>query len=431
MVTEVGLVGLGTVGGQVAKRLLNRDDLLDRRTGTKLKLKAVAEPDVPEDFERLVEKIEHYDDAGELLDETSVDVLVELIGGLDPAKSILKTALRKGTDVVTANKELLAHSGEELLNVASECNQRIRFEASVGGCIPVVRTIREAMVDVDFQAIYGIINGTSNYVLSRMRKDDLSFDDALEIAQKKGFAEADPTYDVEGIDTVHKLILLSELAFGTPVDIDNVHCDGIRKITPEIIKDAEQFGYRVKLLGITKRHGDQLEARVHPTLIPEESPLAAIEDQYNAVLTQGDPVGTNMLTGKGAGGAPTATAVISDLISLAKNRETSGTPYLYQDNPLATLSIQDVESSFYLRLMARDRPGVLSRVTEILGERGISIDSVLQVGQSDEELVPVILTTHQAVGKKMRAAVNEISSLDVVGEEPVFLHIEENLEEDR
>lgn len=428
MVTEVGVVGLGTVGGEVARRLHDREDLLTQRTGTSVRLKAVAEPDVPPGLADLVDSVEYYEDAGELLESSSVDVLVELIGGMSPAEGVVSSALRRGVDVVTANKELLAHSGEKLFELAGENDSKIRFEASVGGCIPAIRTIREAMVDVDFSAIYGIINGTSNYVLSRMREDDLSFERALEIAQEKGFAEADPTYDVEGTDSVHKLIILSELAFGSAIDYEDVHCDGIRRITPEIIRDAHQFGYRIKLLGITKKHDNGLEARVHPTLVPEESSLAAVENQYNAVLTQGDPVGTNMLTGQGAGGAPTATAVISDVVSLARNRDTVRAPYLYREDSLETIPVSDVKSRFYLRLMAQDQPGVLSRVTKILGERDISIDSVLQVGRSEEELVPVILTTHEAYGDRMEDAVESIESLDVVGKKPVYLHIEENLE---
>jgi homoserine dehydrogenase len=261
-----------------------------------------------------------------------------------------------------------------------------------------------------------------------MREDELSFAEALSIAQDKGFAEADPTYDVEGTDTVHKLILLSELAFGSAVDFDEVYCDGIRRITPEIIDDAHQFGFRIKLLGIAKKHDEGVEVRVHPTLIPEESSLASVDDQYNAVLTQGDPVGSNMLTGKGAGGAPTATAVISDIISLSRNRDRSRAPYLYQEEPMDVISLGDVQSRFYLRMMVQDQPGVLSRITRILGDCNISIDSVLQIGRSEEELVPVILTTHRASGQEMQTAVEQVEALDDVGKKPVYLHIEENLE---
>jgi homoserine dehydrogenase len=428
MVTKVGLVGLGTVGGEVCRRLIDRRDSLSARTGTELTVSAVAEPEVPDDLQDYVSELNYYETAEELLDAQELDILVELIGGMKPAEQIVRDALEAGTDVVTANKELLAHSGEELFELARIENQRIRFEAGVGGCIPIVRTIREAMVDVDFSAIYGIINGTSNYVLSRMRRDEISFEDALHIAQEKGFAEADPSYDVEGTDTVHKLIILSELAFGTSVDYDDVYCEGIKRITPEIIQDAHQFGYRIKLLGIAKQKEEGLEARVHPTLIPDDSPLAAVEEQYNAVLTQGEPVGTNMLTGKGAGGAPTATAIISDLVSLSRDRETSRIPYLYSEKSNPTIPISQIESRFYLRLMAKDRPGVLSRVTKILGDREISIDSVLQVGRSQEELVPVILTTHRARESQMNSAVDEIAKLDSVGREPICLHIEEGLD---
>ncbi len=428
MVTKVGLVGLGTVGSEVCLRLMERKGLLSVRAGMDLELTAVAEPDVPTDLEEHVSGLEYYESAGHLIEESSVDVLVELIGGINPAEQIIRDALKTGTNVVTANKELLAHRGAELFELADKRNQRIRFEAGVGGCIPVVRSIREAMVDVDFSAIYGIINGTSNYVLSRMRSDEIPFDEALEIARNRGFAEADPSYDVEGTDTVHKLIILSELAFGTRLDYEAVYCKGIERITPEIIRDAKKFGYRIKLLGISKKKEDGIEARVHPTLIPEDSPLAAVEEQYNAVLTQGEPVGTNMFTGKGAGGSPTATAVVSDLISLSRSRDSDRFPYLYRENPVPTIPISKIESRFYLRLMARDRPGVLSRVTKILGDRDISIDSVLQVGRSEENLVPVLLTTHRAKESQMSGAVESIANLESVGGEPVCLHIEEGLD---
>lgn len=430
MSTSVGLVGLGTVGGQVCRRLVDRKSSLSRRTGTDVQLKAVAEPDVPEDLHDYVDKVDLYESAQDLIKNCSIDVLVELIGGMNPAEGIISNALKNGSDVVTANKELLAHSGQDLFELAREENQTIRFEASVGGCIPAVRTIREGMVDVDFSAIYGIINGTSNYVLSRMKEDGLDFDSALEVAQEKGFAEADPSYDINGTDTVHKLIILSAIAFGTPVEYDEVFRDGIQNITPEIIRDAEQLGYSIKLLGITKMTEEGIEARVHPTMIPENSALAAVENQYNAVLTQGEPVGRNMYTGKGAGGAPTATAIISDIVSLAGVDGVNQTPYLFSNNTLSTLSISEIQSRFYLRLMAKDQPGVLSRVTKILGDNQISIDSVLQVGRSDDKLVPIILTTHSAKESQMRAAVDGISHLDVIGQQPVWLHIEDEFEID-
>lgn len=428
MSAKVGLVGLGTVGSEVAKRLQDRSESLRTRTGTTVELTAVAEPDVPSTFEDRLDRLEYYEDAQELIENAEVDVLVELIGGLTPAGGIVESAIESGMDVVTANKELLAHQGKELFEAAESHNQRIRFEAAVGGCIPVVRSIREAMVDTDFDAIYGIINGTSNYVLTRMENDGISFEEALGLAQQKGYAEADPSYDVEGTDTAHKIALLAGLAFGTRVTLDEIYCEGIRKIRPEIIRDAKEFGYKIKLLGLTKQTDRGLDTRVHPTLVPEESALAAIQHEYNAVLTQGEPVGRNMLTGKGAGGGPTATAVIGDIVSLARNTEQDRAPYYYGGADHETVPINRVKSRFYLRLMARDEPGVLSKVTTILGNHDISIDSVIQRGRSEEELVPVILTTHRANQGQMNDAVEEISELDVIGKEPVSLHIEEDIE---
>lgn len=428
MSAKVGIVGLGTVGSEVAARLQDRRSALQTRTGTTVEITAVAEPQVPESFQERLDTLDYYEDAHALIEESRVDVLVELIGGLSPAGDIVESALESGMDVVTANKELLAHQGKELFETAERNGQRIRFEAAVGGCIPVVRSIREAMVDTDFDAIYGIINGTSNYVLTRMENDGISFEDALDLAQQKGYAEADPSYDVEGTDTAHKIALLAGLAFGTRVTLDEIYCEGIRNIRPEIIRDAHEFGYKIKLLGLTKRTEQGLDTRVHPTLIPEESALAAIQHEYNAVLTQGEPVGRNMLTGKGAGGGPTATAVIGDIVSLARNREQNRAPYYYGGTEHETVSIDDVESRFYLRLMARDEPGVLSRVTTILGNQSISIDSVIQRGRSQEELVPVILTTHEAKQGRMYQAVDKIAELDVIGKEPVSMHIEEDIE---
>ncbi|MFB6347625.1 MAG: homoserine dehydrogenase [bacterium] len=428
MVQKIGVVGLGTVGGEVARRLQDRSGTLTTRTGTTVELSAVAEPAVPESFEHRLEGLDLYEDAEELIDQAEVDILVGLIGGLNPAGRIVERALKSGMDVVTANKELLAHDGEKLFKTARETGQRIRFEAAVGGCIPVVRSIREAMVDADFEAIYGIINGTSNYVLTRMEHDGLQFEEALQLAQEKGYAEADPSYDVEGTDTAHKIALLAGLGFGTRVTLDEIYCRGIRRIQPEIMRDAEQFGYKIKLLGLTKQTDRGLDTRVHPTLIPEDSALAAIQYEYNAVLTQGTPVGRNMLTGKGAGGGPTATAVIGDIISLARNSNQTRAPYYYGGTEHRTVPIEEVESRFYLRLMAQDEPGVLSKVTTILSNHDISIDSVIQRGRSEDNLVPVVLTTHEASQGSMDSAVGTIADLDVIGEDPVSLHIEEDFE---
>lgn len=425
---SVALAGLGTVGGAVLRRLVDRREKLARRSGCELRLSAVAEPSVPPDLSEVVQGLTHYEDALEMVREEQPDVLVELIGGLEPAGSLLLRALEGGIDVVTANKELLARRGEEIFRTASENGARIRFEASVGGCIPVVRTIREALIDTDFSSIHGIINGTCNYVLTRMTDASESFEESLTLAQAKGYAEADPTYDVKGKDSAHKISLLAALAFGARVTPDEIRCEGITRIRPEIIADADRLGYRIKLLGVAKRVDGQLDVRVHPALIPEDSALAAVRNEYNAVLIQGDPIGSCLLSGKGAGGRPTATAVIADVLSLAGQSSRSRAPVYFNGEDVPLLPSREMVGRFYLRLRAVDRPGVLARITRILGERDISIDSVLQSSRSEGDRVPVILTTHRARRGDVGRAVETISDLDVVEDDPVCLPIEEDFE---
>jgi homoserine dehydrogenase len=427
--TKVGIVGLGTVGGEVFRRLMERGDVLERRIGAPVEVRAVADLVRPDHLEDLISSVNHYESAETMMDEEEIDVLVELIGGLSPAKSIITEALSRGIDVVTANKELLAKDGEAIFQSAEENDARIRFEASVGGSIPVVRTLKEAFVDVDVRGAYGIINGTANYVLTRMENEGQSFDEALEMAQEKGYAEADPSYDVEGDDTAHKLAMLAALGFGSLVSLDEVYCEGITDVTPEIVSDAEDLGYRIKLLGIVKKVDGELDVRVHPTMVPRDSALAAVREEYNAVFVKADPLGSSMLYGKGAGGAPTATAVVGDVAALAVRNDRARAPIDF--NPGHTVrSIERIKTRYYLRLMAEDEPGVLAGVTEILGNHDISIDSVIQHGRSREAQVPVVLTTHRAREGNVQQAVEEIADLEAVGSDPVLLRIEEDLEED-
>ncbi len=425
--TRVGLVGLGTVGSRVANRLIERRESLFRRTGARIDLTHVAEMDLTPEMEKALPGVELYRDALTFIEEAECDIVVELIGGLEPAGTIITRAVEQGKDVVTANKELLAKKGAEIFKRAERTGARIRFEASVGGSIPVIRTIREAMVANEFEAVYGIINGTANYVLTRMAEDGQSFNEALQLAQEKGYAEADPSYDVEGDDSAHKIAVLAGLSFGTHVPLEKVHCEGITGISPEIMKDAHRLGYRIKLLGIAKRTPGGLDVRVHPTMIPRASAMAAVQNEYNAVFIQGDPVGSSMLYGKGAGGAPTSTAVISDVTSLAVRDDRVRSSFFYREEPMSVLDIKEVRSRYYLRLQALDRPGVLAQVTRILGDHGISIDSVIQHGRSEEKAVPVILTTHQAAEGDVQEAVQKISRLEVVDSDPVCLRIEEDL----
>lgn len=427
-VTKVGIVGLGTVGGEVFTRLVDRKKELQNRCGATVEVIAVADLVIPDELEDRVSDVHYYEDALGMIEAEDLDVLVELIGGISPAREIILKALAENVDVVTANKELLAKEGETIFNTANENESRIRFEASVGGSIPVIRTLREAFVDVDVQGAYGIINGTANYVLTQMESRGQNFDEALEIAQEKGYAESDPSYDVEGDDSAHKLVILGALGFGSLVPLDDVYCEGITDITPEIVADAEDLGYRIKLLGIVKRVEGDLDVRVHPTMIPRDSALAAVRDEYNAVYVKADPLGASMLYGKGAGGAPTATAVVGDVADLAVRNDRVQPSIDFQPD-LSVRNIEQITTRYYLRLMALDQPGVLAQVTDILGEHEISIDSVIQHGRSRDEEVPVILTTHRAREGNIQQAVEEIANLDAVGQDPIMLRIEDDLEE--
>ncbi len=426
---KIVVAGLGTVGSHVVKRILDRGNELSNRTGCCLEVVAAADP-VELSREALSgSDVNLYEDALEMLATEEADVFVELIGATGVALEAVRKALDFGMDVVTANKELLAKRGPEIFDLAKKNNSRIRFEASVGGSIPVVRTVREALVDAEFEAIYGIINGTCNYVLSRMEEENQSFRGALESAQEKGFAEADPGYDIEGDDSAHKIAILASLAFGTPVPLENIYCEGITKITPAIIEDARQLGYRIKLLGIAKKTSAGLDIRVHPTMVPRRSALAAVGNEYNAVYFESDPLGASMLYGKGAGGPSTATAVIADLISLAQEPGLSSAPGYFAASSLKPIEVDDIKSRYYIRLKALDQPGVLSGVTRILGDKQISIETVIQHGRSAGQEVPVILTTHQAREGDMRRAINEIEKLEMIGARPDVIRIEEELGE--
>lgn len=428
---RVCVAGLGTVGTSVVRRLVNNQTKLQQRCGRELQLVGVAElADTPGIDRELPSGCRRMKDASDLIREVEADAFVELIGGLSPARELTELALDQGLHVVTANKELLAKHGDELFDRAKEAGKQIRFEASVGGSIPIVRTIREAFVNADVEAAYGIINGTANYVLTRMEQEELTFEEALTEAQNQGYAESDPSYDVEGDDTAHKVAILTSLAFGTRLDLEQVPCKGITRITPEILADARRLGYRIKLLGIAKRDGSQVDVRVHPTMIPEESALAAVNHEYNAVYVKADPLGSSMLYGKGAGGDPTATAVVSDLVSLSVPEQGHWPESIYwADEDAELVPPDEVTSRYYLRLLAEDEPGVLSEVTHILGEHGISIDSVIQHGRSRSDRVPVILTTHRAQEAAIQDALAELKELPDVGDQPVLLRIEEELDQ--
>ncbi len=427
---KVGVAGLGTVGLQTVCQLLKNREQIIQKAGVELALTAVADPQIDSDRKAMLDNQSCYSDAADMVEQEELDLLVELIGGVDPAGKIIHQALNRGIDVVTANKELLAKQGSSFFELSRKGEGRLRFEAAVGGSIPIIRTIREALVGVELDSIYGIINGTTNYILSCMADRGLEFDKALQEARHKGFAEADPTADVEGFDSAHKMTILAELAFGINISPDAVYTEGIKGITPMILEDARQLGYSIKLLGIAKKFNHRVDVRVHPTLIPQKSALAAVTGEYNAVYLKGSQLGSSMLYGKGAGGPSTATAVISDLVSLAAQKTNSTPAVYYSWEKTRLLPTEQLVSCYYLRLSAVDRPGVLARVTEILGRHHISIETVIQRGRSADRLVPVVLTTHEAREGAMQAALEEISQLEDIGQTPKFVRIEEGFEQE-
>jgi homoserine dehydrogenase len=370
-------------------------------------------------------------DSRQVLDDPDVDIVVELIGGYESAKRLILEAIAKGKQVVTANKALLAVHGEELYQAAARQKVDLAIEASVGGGIPIIRALTEGLAANRILSIYGIINGTSNYILTRMTQEGRAFEEVLEEAKRAGYAEADPTFDVEGIDSVHKLAIMVSLAYGTPVDVKDIYTEGITKLTPLDIAYAEEFGYVIKLLGIAKLMEGEIEARVHPTMIPVSSPIAQVHGVYNAIQVVGDAVADVMLHGRGAGSMPTGSAVVSDILAIGRNLLTGGVGRVPaasfqpdQRRPLRVRPMADIESLYYLRFMVVDRPGVLSQIAGVLGQHGISISSVLQQGRKEGQTVPVVIRTHQAAERSVQTALREIGRMPFVSEPPMLIRVE-------
>jgi homoserine dehydrogenase len=420
---RIGLLGLGTVGAGVAKILLTRRDMLEERAGGRLTLAAVADADLVRQREGLdMAALPMVNDAAKVLADPSIHVVIELIGGLEPARTFILKALAAGKHVVTANKALLAHHGAELYEEARRRGVSLGFEAAVAGGIPLIRAVKEGLVANRVMSLAGIVNGTCNYILSKMTDEGLDFSLVLKEAQAHGYAEADPTLDIEGMDSAHKLQILVALAFRTFVDLKDIHTEGITRVTAQDIDYARELGYRIKLLAIAKASDSGVEARVHPTMIPAASPLAAVSGVFNAVFLTGDAVGDLMFYGRGAGQMPTASAVWSDVLEIAR-RIAHGIPSLALELPsvgreaLALAPMDSIRCGYYLRVMMQDRPGTLSRVTGILGENDISIASVIQKGRgAPREAVPVVMLTHLARERDMRTALAKIDRMrDVTG----------------
>ncbi len=429
---QVGLLGFGTVGSGVVKILLENREVIESRLGASLALKWIADLDLERDREVVVDTGLLTTDSEMVIDDPEVDIVVELIGGYEPAKSFILKAIENGKHIVTANKALLAAHGDEIFSTASQKGVEVGFEASVGGGIPLIRSMKEGLVANRIESLFGILNGTANYILTKMTDQGSSFSEVLKEAQALGYAEADPTFDIEGIDTAHKLTILLAIAYGVPIDFEAVYTEGISKVTPLDIKFIKEFGYRIKLLAISKDDGQAIEARVHPTLIPDDSMLANVNEAYNALYIKGDAVGNVMLYGPGAGMMPTGSAVVSDLVDVARNmlsRAVGRVPSVgYQPasmNARQARPIEELQTEYYFRFSAEDRPGVLSKVSGILGNHQISIKSVHQKGRDLLGAVPIVMITHEAKEAAVRKALAEIDQLEMIKDKTVLFRIED------
>lgn len=428
---RVALVGFGTVGTGVARILLENASLIQRRLGVPLELTRIVDLDITRDRGLVLPPRMLTTDLTEVLEDPSIDIVIELMGGYDSAKRLILSAFGKGKQVVTANKALLSVHGEEIFEAAARHHVDIGYEASVGGGIPVIRAMTEGLSANRLLSIYGIINGTANYILTRMTQEEERFQEALSAAQEAGYAEADPTFDIEGTDSVHKLSIMVNLAYGTSVEVKNIHTEGIAQLTPLDLMLAKEFGYVVKLLGIAKFQGTEVEARVHPTMIPSSSPLAQVEGVYNAIQLVGDAVGDIVLYGQGAGSMATGSAVVSDVIDLARNvlygamgRVPPASFPSEQRRPLRIRPMEDISTLYYLRFMVLDKPGVMSKIAGVLGQHGISITSVLQRGRKDGQTVPVVIMTHRALEKHVQAALQEIDQMSFISEPTTLIRVE-------
>ncbi len=431
----VGLLGFGTIGAGVVKLMGKNASLIEEKLGVRLRLRKVADLDITTDRGVPVEPGVLTRNADEVLNDPKISVVIELIGGYNTARDLILKAIENGKHIVTANKALLAVHGEEIYAAAARKRVEVRYEAAVGGGIPVLSAIKGNMAANHFGTVLGILNGTCNYILTRMTQEGADFADVLKNAQELGYAEADPTFDVEGVDTAHKLAILVSLCFGTRVDFKDIYTEGISAISSIDINYAKEFGFKIKLLAIGKMDGDRVEARVHPTMIPLNYPMADVDGVFNAVRLTGDFVDTVMFYGRGAGMDPTASAIVGDVMAIARNL-TAGigrrsAPLGYLDNRLKNLVIKpmdEVSGKYYLRFSVLDKPGVLARITGVLGKFNISIESMIQSARMAGETVPIVIMTHEALEKDIRQALEEIDCLDVISEKSRLIRIEDSLQ---
>lgn len=425
----IGVLGFGTVGAGVVQGLQDNGDLIASRLGVRPVLRAIADLDLTTDRGVHVDSDLLTTDAEAVIDDPAINVIVELVGGTSIARDFTIRALEAGKPVVTANKALLAKHGEELFALAESRSTEIYFGASVGGGIPIIRALREGLIANHVHSIHGILNGTCNYILTRMEEDGIAFDTVLAEAQDKGFAEADPALDIDGMDTAHKAVILGRLAYGLHASLDDITIEGIRGLSERDIKLASGLGYRIKLLAIVKKVESEIEVRVHPAMVPLDHVIASIRGVFNAVLVDGDMTGDTLYYGKGAGREPTASTVIGDIGDIMKNLQTgSARRFPPASNGVGSVSLMspgDVRTRYYLRLSLLDKPGTFSQVAATLGDHGISIASVLQQETHAGDYVPVVVVTHEAVESDCDAAIRSIVQLDVVRDRPVRIRIEE------
>jgi homoserine dehydrogenase len=433
---NIGILGYGVVGAGVAKLLKLKKQLLESRTGAVLNLKAIADIDTTTDRGIDLGSTTLVSDANLIIDDPKIDIIVETIGGDTLARQFILKSLKNKKHVVTANKALLAGFGNDLVKAAGENQVDLAFEASCGGCMPIIKSLRESLVANDIKSMSAILNGTCNYILTKISRDGSDFKDVLKQAQDLGYAEAEPSLDIDGFDTAHKLAILNSLAHGMEINLKDIHVEGIRNITPVDIEFAKDFGYTIKLLAIGKIHKDHVEARVHPTMISDSNPLSHVDGSMNAIAIDADATGQIMLYGHGAGMMPTASAVLSDISDIARNIISGAkrrVPILgYPEaniKPIPILPMAELYTRYYLRFEDQDHPGVLSKIAGVLGQNNISIKSVHQKGRKSNGKVPVVMITHIAKEAWIQRALKQISKIDSIVGDPVVIRIEEIVQE--
>jgi len=430
---NLGLIGFGNIGSGVVKLLKENADILEKRLGTKLILKKIVDINITSQRSVSVDPQLLSTDVNLILNDPEIDIVIELVGGYDKALHYITEALNKGKHVVTANKALLATFGNDLFQLADKKERNIGFEASVGGTIPIIKTIKEGLVANRIKSILSIMNGTSNFILTKMTDDGKDFKSVLKEAQELGFAEADPTFDIEGVDTAHKLAIVLTLAYGKRVPLNELYREGISNISQQDVEFAGELGYRIKLLAIARQHDEIIEARIHPTMVPFHHLLANVNGNYNAFHIIGDASDSVFLSGQGAGMMPTASAVVSDIIDISRDI-LKGVSWRiparsFQEeaiNDIALMSVDEIMTHYYFRFSALDRPGVLSKIAGILAEENISIATVMQKGRKQGQPVPIVMITHKSKEKNVRRALEQIDRLDIVQGHTVLIRIEDD-----